>query len=666
MTAVAAAAAQDATSVEERRTVHRVIFPTDSDPDTLALYVDLTMARATGNADSEGSGGGGAQQASILTSQEMGVGLLDRRALALDAGARVSLATYFNAFPASYWRRWTDVESVRLEVDLDAPATLVVYKSNSRGHAQRVEISREAGGRLEFDLPLQPFGDGGWYWFDLYATEGPVTMRSAEWSVKASHARKQGTASIGITTFNRPDYCVAQLHTFGQDPTLADVVDRIYVVDQGNQLVQDQPDFEEAAERLGDALQVIRQGNLGGSGGFSRGMVETLRAGESDYVLLLDDDVTSEPEGILRAVQFGDFCRTATIVGGHMFSMHEKSSLHAFGERVNQYTFWWGSAEGTEEGHDFNAGPLRATRWLHSRVDVDYNGWWMCLIPTEALEAVGLSLPVFIKWDDSEYCLRAGEAGIPTVSLPGAAVWHVPWVDKDDSIDWQAYYHQRNRWLAALLHSPYKGGGALPRLSFSADVKHLLALQYSAVELRLKALEDILAGPDHLHATIGSTLGEVRQLRAKHSDAVVTKDPGAYPRTKRHRPPSKGRTPHRPSNPILFGLSALTGVARQLRPVREAALEIPEERVAATAAKWWRLSHLDSAVVTSADGTGVSMYIREPQLFRAYLRRSLALHRQAAGRWTQLQKQYQQAMPTFTSPEAWSATFEANAVAEDD
>ena len=58
-----------------------------------------------------------------------------------------------------------------------------------------------------------------------------------------------------------------------------------------------------------------------------------------------------------------------------------------------------------------------------------------------------------IKWDDVEYGWRATDRGFPTVTLPGAAVWHVPWDGKDDSIDWQAYYHQRNRWLSALLHA---------------------------------------------------------------------------------------------------------------------------------------------------------------------------------------------------------------------
>jgi galactofuranosylgalactofuranosylrhamnosyl-N-acetylglucosaminyl-diphospho-decaprenol beta-1,5/1,6-galactofuranosyltransferase len=63
-------------------------------------------------------------------------------------------------------------------------------------------------------------------------------------------------------------------------------------------------------------------------------MDETVRAGRSDYVLLLDDDVVSEPEGITRAVAFADLAPNATIVGGHMFDLYDRAVLHSVGEGV--------------------------------------------------------------------------------------------------------------------------------------------------------------------------------------------------------------------------------------------------------------------------------------------------------------------------------------------
>ncbi|HWM99358.1 MAG TPA: glycosyltransferase family 2 protein, partial [Streptosporangiaceae bacterium] len=246
-------------------------------------------------------------------------------------------------------------------------------------------------------------------------------------------------------------------------------------------------------------MQIIEQGNLGGSGGFSRAMYETQRSGKSDYLLLLDDDIRLEPEGILRAVTFAGLARRPTIVGGHMFSLYDRSVLHAFGETVAPYKWWWGPAPHTRDRHDFGRQNLRNTPWLHRRVDADYNGWWMCLIPVRVINELGLALPAFIKWDDAEYGLRARRAGYPTVSMPGVAAWHVPWQDKNDALDWQAYYHIRNRVVSALLHSPYDRGGRLVAESAETQVQHLLSMQYSTAALRLLAIEDVLAGPEHLH-----------------------------------------------------------------------------------------------------------------------------------------------------------------------
>ena len=97
-----------------------------------------------------------------------------------------------------------------------------------------------------------------------------------------------------------------KLRTLSEATEVHELLDKVYVVDQGTDRLADHPDFADAAKKLGDHLQVIEQGNLGGSGGFARSMDETVRAGQSDYVLLSDDDVKIDPESILRAVTFAD------------------------------------------------------------------------------------------------------------------------------------------------------------------------------------------------------------------------------------------------------------------------------------------------------------------------------------------------------------------------
>ena len=294
------------------------------------------------------------------------------------------------------------------------------------------------------------------------------------------------------------------------------------------------------------------QGNLGGSGGYARGQLESVRKGTATYALMMDDDVVCEPEGIIRAVTFGDLARRPTIVGGHMFSIYSRSRLHSFGEIVQPWKFWWMTPLDGFSDWDLAARNIRSARWLHKRVDVDFNGWFMCLIPREVLERVGLSLPIFIKWDDLEFGLRAKEAGYPTVTFPGAAVWHIPWTDKNDAVDWQAYFHHRNRFIAALLHSPYPKGGRMVRESLNHQIKHLVSLQYSTVELRHQALEDVLAGPYGLHGVLSHKLDDVNDVpqavhrraaprRPRQLPADTPDEAAAEGQGRRRRHPGPGR-----------------------------------------------------------------------------------------------------------------------------
>ncbi|GAB3079728.1 glycosyltransferase [Pedococcus soli] len=638
----------------EPRVLARVVFPTDGDLDVLPLYVDGQQVPVAVD--------DGETVLPVAYDQNPDQ-VLGRRSYQLGHGQRASFATYFNAFPAGYWRRWSTLAGVRLRVRTSGAGTLVVYRSSARGSVARVTSRSLAGSSDEgVSLPLNAFGDGGWYWFDLVAGSSDLVLESAEWLSGDLRPEAQepprGSVTIGITTFNRPAYCAALLGQLGAAEELRDVVDEVLVVDQGTQAVRQAPGFDDAATALGRRLRVLEQGNLGGSGGFARAMLETLDVGRSDHVLLLDDDVVCEPEGIARAVTFADFARTPTVVGGHMFSMYERSVLHAFAERVAPWQFRWAPAAATEHDHDLSSSNLRSTPWLHRRAAADYNGWWMCLIPTTVLRDVGLSLPVFIKWDDAEFGLRAAAAGYPTVSLPGAAVWHVPWTDKDDSVDWQAYFHARNRFVAALLHSPFEHGGRMVRESLAIQLKHLVAMQYSAAHLRERALLDVLEGPAALHGSLATTLGEVRTARADFDDARFAADPHEFaavrPAKPRRRDPSTGK----PTSQAATVVTALLGMARQLTPVPAASRERPEREVPAVDAGWWTLSRLDSALVSTTDGTGVSWHRRDRAAALAATRRATAVHQRLLREWPRLAAEYRAALPDLVGADAWRKTLD--------
>ncbi|MBD8044208.1 galactofuranosyltransferase GlfT2 [Arthrobacter sp. Sa2BUA2] len=574
------------------------------------------------------------------------------------AGQRLSFGTYFNAFAASYWRRWTNVEKIRLQVATAGSGVVSIYRSNARGSLQHVETRRVSGDTVStFELPLKPFGDGGWYWFDLVAGSAPLTLNAAEWQAPGAE-HTPGSVTLEITTLNKNEFCLNNLRILANNPDALAYLKEVLIVDQGTKKVKDAPGFAEIEARFGGKLRMIHQGNLGGSGGFARGMYEAVQ-NDSDYVLLLDDDVVVEPESIVRMVTFADHCNKPTIVGGHMFDLYNRTVLHTFGETVNPYRFQPDHPIKEQVlGHDFARTNLRTTPWMHRRVDVDYNGWWMCLIPTKVIRDIGLSLPVFIKWDDAEYGVRAKAAGYNTVSLPGSAVWHITWADKDDAVDWQAYFHSRNRIITALLHSPYPHGGRVVREGSFIDVKHLISMQYFTAQTRVMALQDLLAGPGKLHEILAHKLPEIQSMRHAYSEAKFEPDPEAFPTPGVSKPPRRGRGFQPPSYITLVPWAAKTIVRHLTKPVSKTSIERPEARVAHIDNKWWRMSQYDSAVVTNADGTAASWYHRDPEKLRDLLVEGMRLNAVILKDWQRLSEEYRQALPVITSLEAWKETFD--------
>ena len=130
-----------------RRLLQRQILPLDGDVDVLPLYLDPEEA----NLDEDKYVVGGSRAAKELNNasirQKASTGravhpdqIRSRTAVGIPSGEKLSFGTYFNAFPASYWRRWTVVTEVRLSITVTGGgATIIVNKSMANGRQQKVE-----------------------------------------------------------------------------------------------------------------------------------------------------------------------------------------------------------------------------------------------------------------------------------------------------------------------------------------------------------------------------------------------------------------------------------------------------------------------------------------------------------------------------------------------
>ena len=461
-----------------------------------------------------------------------------------------------------------------------------------------------------------------------------------------------------MPTFNRPADCVATLTAIGEDPLVLAAVHQVILPDQGTRKVRDEPGFAAAEAGLGGRLRIIDQPNLGGSGGYARVMYEALATPECQQILFMDDDILLEPDSVLRAVAFSRFAREPMLVGGQMLSLQVRSQLSTMGEVVDRHKFLWRNAPQTEPHHDLAERPLRQTAWLHRRVDVDYNAWWMCLIPRAVAEDVGLPLPLFIKWDDAEYGLRARSRGYRTATVPGIAIWHMSFLEKDDTSDWQAYFHYRNRLVAAAMHGPDDPKAAAhrhPQAHRPAPDAHGVlgggAAAHGAARLPRRAGDAV---PEPARWCWGrsarrgpSTTTGARWTRRRRSRRAAW--------TRSRRRPSRCRPPpsRRSSRPWPAASSATCATPD---PAHH---DVPQRNVSSRQAQWFVLSQVDSATVSTPDGRGVTFRRRDPQLFRSQLKTSAQLLGTAAREWPTLRRRYREAAPHLTSREGWKQIFEA-------
>lgn len=576
-----------------------------------------------------------------------------RTSVSIGAESEVSFCSYFNAFPASYWRRWSILESVVLRLELSGHCRIDVYRSKADGSRIHVEGKEFREGVLEFDVDLGPFEDGGWIWFDITA-DADVELLSAGWHAPID-APGEASVAVGIPTFNRPTDCVKALQALASDPLVTDVVKKVIVPDQGTRKVRDEPGFDEAAAALGDKLTIHDQGNLGGSGGYSRIMYEALKNTDCQQILFMDDDIEIEPDSILRALAMSRFAKSPILVGGQMLNLQERSHLHTMGEVIKRENFMWSAAPNVEYDHDFAKRPLSdrdRSRLLHRRIDVDFNGWWMCMIPRQVAEEIGQPLPLFIKWDDVEYGLRAREAGYPTVTMPGTAIWHMAWSDKDDAIDWQAYFHLRNRLVVAAL---YMSGNPAKLVldTVKATVKHLLCLEYSTVAIQNLAIQDFLAGPEHVADLLPTALGTVHALRKEYPDAVVLPSSTSLPLPSREDVGNVSL----PTNKVAIATRLVKGLVHNAKKTKPEHLEQPQLNVPTLDARWFLLSQVDGVTVTTADGRGVVYRKRDPRIAARLFKEALRLRRELTERFPELVREYKAAAPELTSKERWERVF---------
>jgi galactofuranosylgalactofuranosylrhamnosyl-N-acetylglucosaminyl-diphospho-decaprenol beta-1,5/1,6-galactofuranosyltransferase len=244
-------------------------------------------------------------------------------------------------------------------------------------------------------------------------------------------------------------------------------------------------------------LKLVPNINAGGSGGFTRGLVEALDENIYSHFLLMDDDIELESQCIYRLFSLHEYANIDFAVAGGLLNLQKKHMLYEAGATYNKDSKTRGFAPGSLTGVNNNI-DLRSSSSLNKLLveeHIDYGGFWFFSFSKEVVKEIKLPLPLFIKIDDVEFSLRIKELGNKIVAFPSIAVWHQPASTKN--LNWETYYLIRNDLITYAIHYSIEYMDTVQHFT-KVILESLSRFDYNHVEMVIKSFEDYIKGPDFI------------------------------------------------------------------------------------------------------------------------------------------------------------------------
>ena len=428
--------------------------------------------------------------------------------LAMKKGDMADFATYFNSFSVKKWKRYTTIQNVTLQLEGEGEFEITTEEISSRGTVRKQSFSMR-GGTFSRTFSMDEL-TGDILGFSVRCESDIGNIIRGEWLGEFDEW-KEIRIGVSITTFKREAYVqktMAVLRDFRQKHDWLDIL----VVDNGRTLeLRDETGF-----------RIVPNRNFGGSGGFTRGMIEYVEKGNVDYVLLMDDDIVLEPSAVERTRSLLCGLKAEyreSFLSGAMFFMERPTVQH------ENTAHWKGCV--TKIHHK----DLDATQAKHLAANETvlchpngYAGWWYCCIPVARIRAIGYPIPAFIKSDDMEYGIRNGRE---ILSMNGIGVWHESFDQKlnpsmrlfsdRNSLILNHYAHGCGRmtlWLAVVLRVLKRG--------FHCDL-HKISILAAAMEEYRRGFEELTARPaDEVLQTYQKPEWQERGFRALWDIGLLT------------------------------------------------------------------------------------------------------------------------------------------------
>ena len=393
-----------------------------------------------------------------------------------DRGGVASGDTFYNGLSIGAWKRVCSIAGLQLRLEGQGRFVLRLGVHRERQASLWLaehELTLQPGEAATLPIEVWPTLRDGLLFWSLRAL-GPGRIDAAAWCSTDAPARDVRLAIV-ITHFNRQAQVVPAieriLRALGARDDLASHVSLTVVDNSSNLGLGSRP-----------GLQVIPSRNLGGTGGFVRGLLAAIDGGLHSHVLFMDDDASCETESIARTWALLSHATDARqAVCGALMREAAPWELLEKGARFDT------EVQAIHKGLD-----LRRVDDLLRADDASsqpaYGAWWFFAFPIDQIQA--LPFPFFVRGDDIQFGLRNR---FRIATLNGIACLGEDFGVKHSPLT--AYLDARYHLVLSLLDA----GRPRRQLRWVAGrlfVKSLTAYQYSSARAVTLALRHVLEGPD--------------------------------------------------------------------------------------------------------------------------------------------------------------------------
>ncbi|MDC0660431.1 glycosyl transferase [Leisingera sp. SS27] len=403
----------------------------------------------------------------------------------LPGGSRLSFNSYFNLFNLGAWSRACRLPPLFAEITGQGRTALRLVLTRPGGGTEtlfRTEAELDPAAPLRIRIP--PL-DEGLLHLEAAAPEGAAALHGARFAI-TEMPQDLPRLAVSITTFQREaevQRTVARLNAFLDSYAFGAHI-HVQVVDNG----------QSAGIAPSRHTTPYMNRNLGGAGGFARGLLEAERGGFS-HCLFMDDDAAFHMENILRAYMLLALARDPrTALAGAMISSFRPWEMWESGA-------WFDGAcrplfNGTDLRDPDAVQAMLFDEQQQQQPATFYGGWWFFAFPVAA--AAHYPFPFFVRGDDISFSL-ANDFRIAT--LNGVVSFQEDFAEKESPQT--LYLDLRNHLIHHLVFGPLERSAlGTAKIALRFMMRSLLRFKYGSAEAQLLAWQDVMQGPQFFDAHI--------------------------------------------------------------------------------------------------------------------------------------------------------------------